>query len=205
MVLVRILFKQSTVLKQRPVQSSQLRDFEVQGIPVGTLLVLQSYAIPPDHPDHYKISLSQIKFPIQKGSSSTWFAFGDYVEIVNQSLTRVPTIKEIVAPQGSDTVVKISANKQTVGNQKGFLKLVFNQDTVIKRDAVSSDILDPSAKQDIPAGTELILSTNAPNIYNVVEFPLKASHVRFSLKDLSFQGYSQNWYAFIEHVGIQRV
>jgi hypothetical protein len=203
--MVRILFKKSTALKQKPVQSSQLRDFELQGIPAGTRLVLQSYATPSDHPDHYKISLSKIQFPIQNGASSTWFAFAEHVEIINQTLVSVPTIKEVVAPQGSDTVVKISANQQTVGNRKGFLKLVFNEDTVIKREAVSSDILDPSAKQDIPAGTELILSTNAPNIYNVVEFSLKNRHVRFALKDIALKGYTQNWYAFIEHVGIQRV
>lgn len=204
MVLARVLFQQDTFLKQRPLQSSQLPNYELQKIPVGTALVLQSYAIPPDHPDHYKLGLSKIQFPIRNGSSSTWFAYEPHVDI-NQSFTPVTTVGQIARNQKSDSIVKIYADRQIIGSQQGFLKLVVNQDTVIKRDAVSSDILDPSAKQDLPAGTELILLTSPPNSSNVVTFTLDRSHVKFTLKDIAFKGFNQNWYAYTEHVGIQLV
>lgn len=201
MVSVRILFKQNTVLKQRPLQSSQLANFELQKIPVGTILVLQSYSVPANNADHYKIGLSKIQFPIGSGSSSNWYVYAPHVQILDQPPIPVATIKQLVDQQQAKNVVRISADKQIIGNQQGFLKLVVNRDTVIKRDAVSSDILAPGAKQDIPAGTELILATNPPNANNFVEFPLDRSHVKFNLKDVALKGF-YNWFVFIEHVGI---
>ena len=89
--------------------------------------------------------------------------------------------------------------------QTGLIKLVANVATVIKRAPVQSNLLSANSMQQIPAGTELVVLTNQPDAYNTVRLPIKDAHIRFTLKDLEFKGFSQDWYVFIQHVGLQLV
>ncbi|AFY42817.1 hypothetical protein [Nostoc sp. PCC 7107] len=198
----RVLFIQDTVLKQEPVQSSQLPSTKQQSIPIGTLLVLKSYELPINNSDHYKLFLEDIQF---KGFSSNWFAFGKHAKIIQEEITPVTNISAIATKQQSKDSVKVTVDRQSVGNQQGFLKLVFNAETIIKRQPVDSKVLNDQSKQIIPAGTELILSTDKPDTNNSVKFSIQDNHLRFNLKDVEFKGFSKDWYVFTQHVGIQRV
>ncbi|MBE9006686.1 hypothetical protein IQ259_16840 [Fortiea sp. LEGE XX443] len=198
----RILFIQETNLKQEPVQSSQLPSTKQQKIPVGTILVLKSYEIPANNSDHYKLVLEDIQF---KGLSSNWFAFAKHAKIIQETINPVATIQAIATKQQSKDILKITVDRQSVGNQQGFLKLVFNADTIIKRQPVDSKVLNDQSKQVIPAGTELILLTDKPDTNNIVKFSLQDSHLKFSLKDIEFKGFAQDWYVFTQHVGIEPV
>lgn len=199
-MLVRMLFKQDTYLKQDTLPSSQLPSNKLQKIPAGTLLVVQSYGEAANN--HFRISLKDIDF---KGLTGNWHAFKGHVEIVNKPLTRVKTIKQSSIEQTTKDVVEILAfiNRQTAPAQGGFVKLVFNQDTVIKRQPVEARFLNVNAIQSIPAGTELVLLTNKPNERNSIRFPIESSHMKFTLKDIEFKGFYQDWYVFDEHAGIQ--
>jgi len=198
----RILFKQDTTIKQEPVQSSQLPSNKQQEIPTGTILVLKSYEIPASNSDHYKFALEDIQF---KGFSSNWFAFVKHAKIIQDAITPVTNIHAIATKQQAKNTVNITVDRQSVGNQQGFLKLVFNADTIIKRQPVDSKVLNDQSKQVIPAGTELILLTDNPDTNNIVKFALQDSHVKFSLKDIEFKGFSKDWFVFTQHVSIGRV
>ncbi|BBD58870.1 hypothetical protein NIES2109_16490 [Nostoc sp. HK-01] len=198
----RVLFIQDTVLKQEPVQSNQLPSTKQQSIPLGTLLVLKSYELPINNSDHYKLFLEDIQF---KGFSSNWFAFGKHAKIIQDEITPVTSISAIATKQQAKDNVKVTVDRQSVGNQTGFLKLVFNAETIIKRQPVDSKVLNDPSKQIIPAGTELILSTDKPDTNNSVKFSIQDNHLKFNLKDIEFKGFSKDWYVFTQHVGIQRV
>ncbi|MBD2450898.1 hypothetical protein H6G76_27975 [Nostoc sp. FACHB-152] len=195
----RVLFIQDTVLKQEPVQSGQLPSTKQQNIPIGTLFVLKFYEIPANYSDHYKFALEDLQF---KGFSN-WYAFAKHVTIIQEAINPVTTISAIATQQQAKDTVKITVDRQSVGNQQGFLKLVFNADTIIKRQPVDSKVLNDQSKQKIPAGTELILLTDKPDTNNIVKFTIQDSHLKFSLKDVEFKGFSKDWFVFTQHVGIQ--
>lgn len=198
--LFRLLVKQETVLKQEPISSSQLPSNKLQKLPAGTLLVLQSYGEAANN--HFRISLKDIDF---KGLTGNWHAFKDHVQIITKSLTSVTTIKQSAYNQQTKDVVEILSyvNQKTAPAQGGFVKLVFNQDTFIKRQPVETRFLQANYIQQIPAGTELVLLTNKPSTQNSIKFPLESRHLKFDLKDVEFKGYSQDWYVFDEHAGLQ--
>ena len=198
---VGILFKQNTLIKQSPVDSSQLPSTQQQNVPVGTFLILQAYSDPATNNNHYKLSLKNIQF---KGYN-TWYAFAPHVQLVQQALRPAQTIIEVVAKQTEKNVAKIIVDKKTVPAQGSFLKLVFNIDTIIKRKPVDSQFLNDDSKQTIPAGTELVLVTERPDANNFVKFPIEDNHVKVTFRDIEFKGFSQNWYVFISHAGIQRL
>jgi len=118
----RLLFTQDTALKQQPVQSSQLPSNQLQQIPVGTELVLQTYSIPAPNPDHYRVTLRNMQF---KGFNN-WFVFAKHVKVIESAFTPVTTIEAMVAKQTEKNTVRITVDKSTIGNQQGFLKIVFN-------------------------------------------------------------------------------
>jgi hypothetical protein len=198
--LARILFKQETFLKQEPVQANQLPSHKLQKIPVGTLLVLQSYTAPSNN--HIKLSLKDVQF---KGLSMNWYAYAEHVAIIKDPLSTAETVDAMLGKQQEKDGVKIIVNKQTAPAQTSLLKLVFNVDTAIKRQPVPLDNLNEDSKQKIPAGTEFILLTNKPDINNSIKLPIKDSHVKFTLKDIEFKGFNKDWYVFVKHVGIQRI
>ncbi|MBD2439641.1 hypothetical protein [Nostoc sp. FACHB-110] len=198
----RILFIQDTVIKQEPVQSSQLPSTKQQNIPIGTLLVLNDYEIPANHADHYRFALDDIQI---KGFSSNWYAFAQHVKIIQDAVNPITNIQAIATQQKAKDAVKITVDRQSVGDTKGFLKLVFNTDTIIKRQPVDSKVLNDQSKQKIPAGTELILLTDKPDTNNIVKFALQDNHLKFNLKDIEFRGFSKDWFVFTQHIGIQRV
>jgi hypothetical protein len=201
MTINRIVFVQKSVMKQKPVQSNQLPSNQLQDIPAGTTLVLQSYSIPLGSNDHYKITLDDIQF---KGFSN-WFAFANHVQITQEAIIPETSVEAVIAKQTDKTVAKISVDRNTLGVQQGFLKLVFNVDTFIKRQPIDSSVLNDQSKQLIPAGTELILATSLPDNNNIVRFSIQGNHVKFNLFNVEIKGFSQEWYAFAKHVGIQRV
>lgn len=198
--IARLLFKQTTYLKRSPVQSSELPSNQLQKVPVGTLLVLQSYGTTPNN--HLKLSFKDITF---KGSGSNWYVFTDHVAVLKDSLGYAETIDSMLSKQFEKNVVKILVDRQTTPAQGDFLKLVVNQDTVIKRLPVQANFLSPSSLERIPAGTELVLATDKPDVNNTVQFPLDKDHVKFSLRDVEFDGYTQGWYGYVKHLGIQRL
>ncbi len=212
MVLVRAFFKTDTTIKQKLAQSSDLPASQIQKIPRGSLLVLQSFASPSSN--HVKISFTSLDF---QNFTGNWFAFtgsvlqttpnGEIftqeVDIIKQPLVAVKSIDQRLSTQSQKNVVNISANQQAIGNQQGFLKIVFNTDTFIKRQPVPAGDLQSNLVQAVPAGTELILSTNLPSTSNVVSFPINNGHVQFNLKDILLNGFGQNWFAFTKHVGIE--
>lgn len=198
--LARILFKQDTVLKQEPIPANQLPSHKLQQIPVDTLLVLQSYAAPSNN--HIKLSLKDVQF---KGLSMNWYAYVEHVAIIKYPLKVAETVDVMVAKQQEKDAVKITANKPTIPAQAGLLKLVFNVDTAIKRQPVPVDNLNEDSKQKIPAGTEVVILTNKPDINNSIKLSIKDSHVKFTLKDIEFNGFNKDWYVFVKHVGIQRI
>ncbi|MEW6494531.1 MAG: hypothetical protein AB1589_18740 [Cyanobacteriota bacterium] len=200
--LVGILFKQDTIIKKSPVSSSELPSNQKQNIPAGTFLILQSYGDPSANDNHYKLSFKDIQF---KGSSMNWYAFAPHVQINQQPLKSVQSVSDVVSKQTEKNVVKIIVDKKTVPAQGSFLKLVFNTDTIIKLEAVDAKFLNDNSKQAIPAGTELVLVTEKPDANNAVKLPIDNSHVKVTFKDIEFKGFSQNWYAFMGHVGIQRL
>jgi len=199
--LVRVLFTTDSFLKQRPVQASELPSNELQKIPAGTQLVLQSYS-EPDSNKHYKLSLNNLQF---KGTNMNWYAFAEHIIISNKSFTPAKTIQALGASKTDKNVVGIYANRKTIINKQSFLKIVFNVDTILKRDPISGDRLTDLSKQNIPAGTELVLLTNSPDTSGLVKLPLKDRHVKVSLKDIEFKGFSKDWYVFVEHAGIQQI
>ncbi|MBF2067191.1 MAG: hypothetical protein IGS39_22660 [Calothrix sp. C42_A2020_038] len=201
MTINRIVFITDTTIKQEPIQSSQLPSNRLQNIPAGTTFVIQSYSLPPGNNNHYKITLQSIQF---KGFSN-WFAFADHVQIIQEPIIPATTVEAVIARQTDKNAVRITVDRNTLGQQQGFLKLVFNVDTFIKRRPVDSNVLNDQSKQLIPAGTELVLATSLPDNTNTVRLPIQDSHVRFSLYNVEIKGFSQDWYAFIGHVGIQRV
>ncbi|NJL62680.1 MAG: hypothetical protein HC903_13680 [Methylacidiphilales bacterium] len=201
MAINRIVFLQNSVIKQQPVQSNQLPSNQRQDIPAGTTFVLQSYSIPPGSNDHYKITLDDIQF---KGFSN-WFVFAKHVQITQEAITPETSVEAVLATQTDKTAARINVNRNTLGVQQGFLKLAFNVDTFIKRQPIDSSVLNDQSKQLIPAGTELILATSLPDNNNVVRFSIQDNHVKFNLFNIEIKGFSQDWYAFVKHVGIQRV
>jgi hypothetical protein len=196
----RVLFLQDTTIKREPIQSSQLPSNKLQKISAGTELVLQSYGLPANNQNHYKLTLKDVGF---KGSLN-WYAFAEHVEIGEKQLVPVPTADAIVYKQEDKKFVKIIVDRQSV-DTFGFLKLVFNVDTIIKRRPIDGRFLNEQSKQAIPAGTELILFTSKPDANNIVKLPIEDGHVKFTLKDAEFKGFTQDWYAFAQHVGISRV
>lgn len=199
--LVRILFTQNTVLKREPIQSSLLPSYQLQPIPAGTLLVLQSYG-PPDNTNHIRLSFKDIEF---KGSGMNWYAFANHIQITREPLRFVETVEQTLSKQNEKHVVKMTVYRQTLPPQGGLIKLVINLDTVIKRAPVQATFLAANALQKIPAGTELVLLTDKPDALNTVKLPVRDSHLRFTLKDVEFKGFSEDWYAFIQHGGLQLV
>jgi hypothetical protein len=199
---VGILFKQDTIIKQLPVDSAQLPSDQRQKIPVGTLLVLQSFSDPAENNNHYKLALKNVEF---NGSSMNWYVYAPHAQIIRQALKTVQTVSDVVSRQPEKDLVKVSVDRQTVTAPGGFLKLVFNVDTIIKRKPVDASVLNDQSKQTIPAGTELVLLSNKPDASNTVKLPIQDSHVKFTLKDIEFNGFSQDWYVFVKHVGIQRL
>ncbi|AOX00266.1 hypothetical protein BJP34_13100 [Moorena producens PAL-8-15-08-1] len=195
---LRLLFKQDSYLKQEPIQSSQLPDNKRQMIPAGTILVLRYYG--QESGNHLKLGLKDIAF---KGFSGDWYAFEDHVAIMMESLQPVETVSNVVSKQEDKTAFNIPIYQNTLLNQPVLLNLFFNQDTVIKRAPVQSSMLNEASKQEIPAGTELVIVTDQANADNTVKFTVEENHVKFSLKDLEFKGFSEDWYAFAGHVGIQ--
>ena len=212
MVLVRAFFKTDTTIKQKLAQSSVLPASQIQKIPRGSLLVLQSFASPSSN--HVKISFTSLDFQNFTGS---WYAFtrsvlqttpnGEIftqeVDIIKQPLVAVKTIDQRLSTQSQKNVVNIPADRQVIGNQQGFLKIVFNTDTFIKRQPIPAQDLQSNLVQAVPAGTELILSTNLPSTSNVVSFPINNNHVQFNLKDIVLNSFGQNWFAYTKHVGIE--
>lgn len=198
----RILFTKDTVIKQEPVQSNQLPSTKQQNIPLGTLLVLKSYEIPASHSDHYKFALEDVQIKIY---SSNWYAFAQHAKIIQDPIKPVTNIQAIATQQKAKDAVKITVDRQSVGDKQGFLKLIFNADTIIKRQPVDSKVLNDQSKQKIPAGTELILFTDKPDTNNIVKFTLQDNHLKFNLKDLEFKGFSKDWFVFTQHVDIRRV
>lgn len=198
---VGILFKHSTIIKQSPVDSSQLPSTQKQDVPVGTFLILQAYSDASINSNHYKISLKELQF---KGYNS-WYAFAPHVEIVQQPLRPTPTLIEVLSKQTEKNIVKIIVDKKTVPAQGSFLKLVFTIDTIIKRTPTDSRFLRDDAKQTIPAGTELVLVTEKPDANNIVKLPIEDSHAKVTFRDVEFKGFNQDWYVFISHAGIQRI
>lgn len=199
---VRLLVKQDTVLKQEPIQAGQLPSNKLQKIPAGTLLVLQSFGIVPGNNSHIKLSFKDLDF---KGFANNWYIFRDHAEILERPFTPVSTIKQSAFNQQTKNVVEILAylDKQKTPAQGGFVKLVFNQDTLIKRRPVESRFLNAASLQKIPAGTELVLWTNKPDVHNSIKFPIESNHLQFDLKDAEFKGYSQDWYVFEDHAGLK--
>lgn len=195
----RMLFIQDSVIKQQPIQANQLPSNRRQNVPLGTLLVLQSYNVPSATPDHFRIGLKNLQI---KGFAN-WFAFADHVRILEEAFTPITTVEAMVAKQTEKNVVRITADRNIIGNQQDFLKIVFNQDTVVKRKPVDSTLLNDQSKQTIPAGTELVLLTSSPDTNNIVRLPIEDGHVKFTLKDMELKGFSRDWYAFNKHVGIQ--
>jgi hypothetical protein len=191
--IVGVLFLEDSVLKRRAVDSGQLPSNEKQNVPAGTLLVLQSYAEPTNN--HYRLNLDDLEI---KGYSTNWYVFAQHVQIVKRSFSPVKSVSDIVAQQSKQDGVTVpaSANLQ---------KVVFNVDTLIKRKPVDGAVLNEQSKHKIPAGTELIISTNNPDANNNVRLPIQDSHLRFTLKSLEIKGFTQDWFAFIKHVGLQRV
>lgn len=202
MAIDRILFIQDTILKQEPIQSNQLPSTQLQKIPAGTELVLKSYQIAGNNLDHYKIGLEDLQF---KGLSNNWHAFAEHVEITENTFIEVPTVESIVAKQAQRNSVRVAVSRALVGNRQGFLKVVFNVDTLIKRKPVDGRVLNNESKQTIPAGTELILLTDKPDASNIVKLPIEGGHLKFTLKDLEIKGFTKDWYVFAGHVGIQVV
>ena len=201
--LTRILFKRDTILKREVIQASDLPSNKRQSVPVGTLLVIQSYGPPASNQDHYRLTFEKLQF---KGFNSDWYAYSRDAEITQKALSAVTTVDAMVSKQTEKNLIKVPVDKTTIGNQQGFLKMVFNVDTVIKREPVDdSSVLNDQSKQVIPAGTELVLLTDKPDASNVVKLPIDRNHVKFALKDLEFKGFSKDWYAFTKHVGIQRI
>jgi hypothetical protein len=201
MALDRIVFSDNTIIKQEPIQANQLPSNRQQNIPFGTTFVIQSYSLPPGNNDHYKITLQNIQF---KGFSN-WFAFADHVQIIQEPIVQASSVESVLNRQTEKNVAKIAVDRNTLRTQQGFLKLVFNVDTFIKRQPIDSSVLNDQSKQLIPAGTELVLSTSLPDNTNTVRLPVQDSHVKFNLDDIEIKGFSRDWYAFIKHVGIQRV
>jgi hypothetical protein len=199
--LYRLLCKQDTYLKQEPIQASALPSSRLQKIAAGTQLVLQSYTAP-DTTKHYKISLSGLQF---KGFSMNWYAFADHVSINSNPFLPIQTIETVIFNQTDKSVANIYIDQLPAPNQQGFLKLVFNVDTVIKRQPIASGNLNDDSKQNIPAGTELVLYTNQPDANRMIKFPIKDSHAKVTFKDVGFKGFSNDWYVFIKHAGIQRI
>lgn len=197
----RIVFIQDSVIKQQPVQSNELPSNQRQDIPAGTTFVLQTYSLPPGGNDHYKITLENLQI---KGYNS-WFVFADHVQIIQEPITPATSVEASIARQSDKTTALITVNRNTLGTQQGFLKLVFNVDTFIKRRPIDSNVLNDQSKQLITAGTELVLATSLPDNNNIVRLPIQDNHVRFTLDNLEIKGFSQDWFAFIKHVGIQRV
>ncbi|GAB1544744.1 hypothetical protein NUACC21_74200 [Scytonema sp. NUACC21] len=196
----RIVFFQDTVLKQEPIQSSRLPSFKRVNIPAFTVLVLQSYTFLITQ-DHHRITLKNLQL---KGFSS-WYAFAPDVDIFSDEVFPIRNVDDIAAEQQNNNEVKIFVDRDSVGNQRSFLKIVANTDTVFKREPVDSSVLRDEFKQTIPAGTELVLATSRPDANGAVRFPIVKNHVRFSLQDLDIKGFSSNWYAFDKHVGIDRL
>ncbi len=201
MALNRIVFIQDSTIKQEPIQASELPSTKRQNISAGTTLVLQSYSIPPGSNDHYKIGLQKIQL---KGFSN-WFAFSEHVQIIQEAIVPATTVEAVIAKQTQKDVANITVNRASLGVQQGFLKLVFNVDTFIKRRPIDSSVLNDQSKQLIPAGTELVLATSLPDANNIVKLAVQDSHVKFTLKDIEIKGFSQDWFVFVKHVGIQRV
>lgn len=199
--LYRLLCKQDTYLKQEPIQASELPISKLQKISAGTQLVLQSYTSP-DVTKHYKISLDSLQF---KGFSMNWYVFVDHVSINKYPFYPIQTIEKLLSTQTDKDVANIYVEQLPAYHQQGFLKLVFNVDTVIKRQPVASGYLNDESKQNIPAGTELILYTNQPDANRLVKFTIKDGHAKVTFKDVGFKGFSNDWYVFIKHTGIQRV
>lgn len=197
--LQRLFVQKDTILKQQPVAASTLPSSEQQKVSAGTRLVLQSFTAP-EHNQHYKFSLKMIEF---KGLSMNWYAFDDHVSINNNDFNPIQTIERVILNQSDKNVANNVANITL--DQQGFLKIVFNVDTVIKRQPVPTDNLNDDSKQNIPAGTELILLTSKPDANRIVKFPIKDSHAKVSFKDVEFKGFNSNWFVFIKHAGIQRV
>jgi len=193
---VRIFFTRNTVIKQKPIQSSQLPSYLKQNIPAGTLLVLQSYGT---EGDHIKFSLKELEF---KGYRSNWYAYEPHVAIIKEPLRYVKTISETVPAPYDNNSITLTVSWGNIWYQQGLVKLITNIDTVIKQKPIDSRWLDESFKQDIPAGTELVMLTNKPDFYNRVTFPIEDWHVKFALKDIEFKGFGWNWYAYVEHVGV---
>ncbi|HEY9606434.1 MAG TPA: hypothetical protein V6C85_32800 [Allocoleopsis sp.] len=191
--IVGVLVLQDTVLKRQPVDSGQLPTNEKQAVPAGTYFVLQSYAEPSNN--HYRVNLEDLQI---KGFSSNWYIFAQHVQIVKRSFSPIKSIGDVVAAQSKQDGVTVPAS----GNLQ---KLVFNVDTVIKRKPVDAAVLNEQSKQLIPAGTELIIVTNNPDANNNVRLPIQDSHLKFTLKALEIKGFTQDWYAFIKHVALQRV
>jgi len=199
--LYRLLCKQDTFLKQEPIQASELPNNRIQKIGAGTQLVLQSYNAP-DPTNHYKISLDRLQF---KGFSMNWYAFANHVSINTNPFSPIQTIETVIFNQIDKSVANIYIDQLPARNQQGFLKLVFNVDTVIKRQPIASGSLNDDSKQNILAGTELVLYTNQPDAKRLVKFPIKDSHAKVTFKDVGFKGFSNDWYVFIKHAGIQRI
>ncbi|NEP02652.1 MAG: hypothetical protein F6K58_29190 [Symploca sp. SIO2E9] len=193
---VRILFKQDTFLKQEPVQSSMLPSNKIQKIPQGTLLVLDSYERPANN--HIRISLDSLKF---KGLRMNWYAFEGHITIVQEQIQAVESISKSLSKQQAKNTLKVTTYNNP--DQECPLKLIINTDTKLKRAPVDSRYLSEDSIQKVPVGTELVILGQKPKADKVLELPIEDSHFKFSLKDLEFKGFSQDWYVYVDHAGVQ--
>ncbi|NET03214.1 MAG: hypothetical protein F6K16_00460 [Symploca sp. SIO2B6] len=192
----RLFFKQDTVLKQEPVQSSMLPSNKIQKVPQGTLLVLDSYERPAN--SHIRISLKNLKF---KGLRMNWYAFEGHVAIVQEQIQAVDSISKSISKQQEKNTLKVTTYSNS--DQECPLKLIINTDTMLKRAPVDSRYLSEDSIQKIPVGTELVIMGQKPKADKILELPIDDSHFKFSLKDLEFNGFSEDWYVYVEHAGVQ--
>jgi uncharacterized protein YvpB len=80
-----------TVLKQRPLQSSQLSDSEKQPVKAGTLFNLQSFA---PSADHIKLALADKTFQ----GKNTWYVYQKAAVILDNNETTFPSAVKLSVP-----------------------------------------------------------------------------------------------------------
>lgn len=113
--IARVLFRQTTYLKRSPVQSNQLPEHQLQKVPVGTCLVLQSYGTTPNN--HLKLSFKDVTL---KGSGSNWYVFTDHAAVLKDSPGYAETIESMLAKQVEKSTLKILVDRLTTPVQGTF-------------------------------------------------------------------------------------
>jgi uncharacterized protein YvpB len=75
-----------TVLKQKPVQSSQLGDDQKQSVKAGTLLAIAAYS---PEADHIKVTLQDQSFQ----GKNTWYVFQRYAVVLDKEIIYPTSVK----------------------------------------------------------------------------------------------------------------